>query len=296
MTNDEKVIEILGDTASAILAALNEKDAKIAELTNKIAALELTIQTGAETMTKMAAEIEDLKKQLADLQNPPAPDPAPEPEPQPEPPTPIGDSDFPTPSLEFAKFNSATGWFESQPGWQSKIFALGFSVPACNYGKKLIIEYEIAAKLTTQKKNIKILRGWDQAMTSPTGNRCNFYIGQNMDGWKKMFTEGTSIPAASQTQGFSFPTTEPRRERYEIVFPTGVGKTDGTVRKLINGVEEFKKYGWQFDTPSKPGIQTRWFIQIDYSPQTGDSGPFPSDNWVRVMPVRVAVAPILLAD
>ena len=120
-------------------------------------------------------------------------------------------------------------------------------------------------------------------------NRCNFYIGKTPTDWKTVFTEGTSIPASSQTARWSSTISSPRIVRLVVKFSSGVGKADGWIRRYINGALEFEKLNWQFDTTARPTKYGLFFIQVDYSPNTGDTGPFKATDWVKFRPLSVVV-------
>lgn len=214
---------------------------------------------------------------------------------EPPPPPPVAQpvsTGAPKPTLiQGYKLNEATGVYESQPGWQRDIAALGFEVPGVDYGKTIILEFDRSGNYDPHNRNVKILRGWrDSGLPNVnTDKACNTYVGKGPTDWKVVYTEGVGQPASKQTTNeMSFPNPTMRRERFEIKLSTGLGKADGSITRYINGVREFTKDGWQFDTPERPGLPKFWVIQDDYSPNTPDAGPFPDSAWVKVKPATIA--------
>lgn len=209
---------------------------------------------------------------------PPPPPPTPTPAPTPTPPSNLTPS-----SIEHYKLD-ADGVWESQAGWQKDIAALGFDVAGVNYGKTVVLEFYRSANYDANNRNVKILRGWRRV-----GEQCDFFAGQAPGNWRIFETEGLNIPANYKGADFSWPTTTPRLERWELKMNSAPGKWDGTASRFIDGKLEVKKDGWPFDSTDKPGLPHVWFIEDDYSPFDGDAGPFPSSAWVKVKPVFIGV-------
>lgn len=180
--------------------------------------------------------------------------------------------------------------YESLPGWQKDIAAIGIGVPGINYGKTMTLRFQRAANYDNKKRNIKILRGFtSRARLGIDKGACNIYVGKTPGEWRTTNTEGITVAASKQTTHWTDHKPEFRTEVWEVKFPSLVGRADGSIRRWVDGTLDVDQRSWQFDSMERPGLQTFWFIQDDYSPNSGDAGAPPADAWTKIRPISLEV-------
>lgn len=214
---------------------------------------------------------------------PPAP-PAP-PEPPPVPPiVPVPEPQFAYPTtIQLMSLEGAI--WKSQPGFEGKQAVLSFDLPEPAYNVTYTIEAKVQAVLPWDGRNTKMFRLWAPGYTKP-----NLYIGKPPREGFMVYVEPFDPYAGARAVRFypDFPkyTGEWRKETYRWKNPSAFGKSDGWMEIWIDGVLRWRTDKLQLNgmngTVRYDALPSIACLQADYSPNSGDAGPFPKGSYYNV--------------